>query len=293
MLIDIHTHVSTCPGLTRPNGSRFPTPDELLRMLDERDIDQAVLLCSVSPESRYVLVTPEEVLSVASQHPDRFIPFCCLDPRMRTNSIKTDFRPMLRYYQDRGCRGIGEYIPNLELDHPMNMNLFAQVEEVGMPLTFHLAATKEHQGQYGCYDDLGLPRLEKVLKNFPKLKLLAHSQVFWAEISADVTEQSRGGYPTGTVKPGRVVELMRKYQNLYGDLSAGSGFNAIARDQKFGESFLDEFADRLLFGTDIANATQKTPIVEYMRKIRQEKRIAAEKIDQITWKNARKLLRLN
>lgn len=292
MLIDIHTHATECTGLTRYNGSRYPTLAELIDMLDERGIDKAVLLCSVSPEVRYVLVTPYEVLTMAAKHPDRIIPFCSVDPRMMTNSIKADFRPMLRYFQDRGCKGIGEFIPNIDLDHPLNMNLFAQVEEIGLPLTFHLASTKDNQGQYGCYDDLGLPRLEKVLQTFPKLKLLAHSQVFWSEISADVTPENRSGYPKGPVRPGRAVELLRKYPNLYGDLSAGSGYNAITRDPAFGDAFLAEFADRLLFGTDIANVPQETPLIACLQKLRTEGRISPENAEKIAWQNANSLLEL-
>ena len=44
---------------------------------------------------------------------------------------------------------------------------------------------------------------------------------------------------------------MRKYPNLLGDLSAGSGYNAITRDVEYGYKFLEEFKDRLFFGTDI------------------------------------------
>lgn len=71
--------------------------------------------------------------------------------------------------------------------------------------------------------------------------MLGHSQVFWSEIGADVTMQNRSGYPAGRVTPGRLVELMRDYPNLYGDLSAGSGFNAISRDLEFGCAFLEQF----------------------------------------------------
>lgn len=59
------------------------------------------------------------------------------------------------------------------------------------------------------------------------------------------------GYPGGPVIPGRrVVELMRRYPNLLGDLSAGSGLNALRRDREFGISFLNEFQDKLYFGHD-------------------------------------------
>ena len=139
-------------------------------------------------------------------------------------------------------------------------------------------------------DELGLPRLERVLAAFPRLVFLAHSQVFWAEISKDVTEESRGGYPPGPVTPGRVVELMRRYPNLHGDLSAGSGYNAISRDLVFGCAFLQEFQDRLYFGTDIANDPQKLPIVEHFRRLHDERRVPREVLEKVSYRNAARLL---
>jgi len=120
-----------------------------------------------------------------------------------------------------------------------------------MPVTFHIG-NKGHD--YGVVDEPGMPRLEKVLGMFPRLRFLGHSQKFWAEISGDCTADIRNGYPKGKVVPGgRVVELMRKYPNLNCDLSAGSGFNAISRDPDFGYAFLEEFQDRIFYGTDICD----------------------------------------
>lgn len=290
MLVDIHVH--TClarhPGLRRANGSRYPTPERLVAMMDEAGIDKAVLMSTVSPECRYTIVQPEETLSIAARWPDRLVPFCCLDPRYLTNDGSADFRPLLRAYKELGCRGVGEYIPNLPVDDPLNMRLFAHVEEVGLPLTFHLAPRLG--GFYGMAEELGLPRLERVLSSFPRLVFLAHSQVFWSEISSDVTESSRGGYPPGAVTPGRVVQLMRRYPNLHGDLSAGSGYNAISRDLRFGCAFLEEFQDRLYFGTDIANEQQKLPIVEHFRRLRDEKLVSPEALDKVSYRNAARLL---
>src|SRR5699024_11875816 len=36
---------------------------------------------------------------------------------------------------------------------------------------------------YGVYDAAGLPLLEKVLKSFPNLPVIAHSQPFWYEMT--------------------------------------------------------------------------------------------------------------
>jgi len=290
MLIDIHCHTSLDHGITRPAGTQYPTAEELLAMLDAAGIDRAVILSTVSPECRFVYATPHDILEIARRYPDRLIPFGNVDPRMLTNSTKSDFRQMLTYLRDAGAKGIGEYFPNIPFDDPLNLNVFRQIEEFGFPLTFHIAPAIG--GCYGVFDELGLPRLERVLREFPRLIFLAHSQPFWAEISRDVTEEGRRGYPTGPVTPGRAVELMRRYPNLHGDLSARSGYNALTRDPEFGYAFLEEFQDRLYFGTDIANVPQDLPQVPYFRKLKVERLISPEAFEKITWRNAARLLGL-
>lgn len=293
MLIDIHTHAAFArhPSVARPNGKGYPTPERLIRMMDDHGIDKSVVLSTVSPECRYTLVTPEEALKICGQYPDRLVPFCSLDPRFLTNSPDADFRPLLRAYHEMGCKGIGEYMPNLAVDDPLNMNLFAQAAEVGMPLTFHIAP--RYGNAYGMYDDVGLEKLETVLRTFPDLVLLGHSQPFWAEISTNVVEDgTRTAYPRGPVQPGRLVELLRTYPNLHGDLSAGSGFGAISRDPEFGCRFMEEFADRLHFGTDIANDPQELPIVAYFQDLKREHRISPEAFEKITHENTERLLGL-
>jgi len=292
MLVDVHVHCSKLrhPKVCRVGGSQYPTPEKLIGMMDDNGIDVAVVMCGVSPEWHYTAVIPEEALEICAIYPDRLVPFCNIDPRYIGNSADSDFGSLLEAYIELGCKGVGEYIPNLPLDDPLNMNLFAQVQEAGLPLTFHLAP--KVGGYYGMADELGLPRLEKVLRAFPRLAFLAHSQVFWAEISADVTDAERGGYPKGKVTPGRVVELMRDYPNLVGDLSAGSGYNAISRDLDFGLSFLDEFQDRLCFATDIAHMEQHLPIVGFFQRLESEALLPAEVLAKIKWQNADRVLGL-
>lgn len=286
MLIDIHTHVSATVTVTRPDGTTFCTPEQLIVKLDESGIDMAVLLPLVSPEHRCRLVGPEEVLEVAARYPDRFIPFCNLDPRMVINTTDADFMPLLECYKTAGCKGVGEITANMPFDDPMVWNMLGQCAKAEMPVIFHVGPRAG--GCYGLIDDLGLPRLERTLAQFPNLKLLGHSQPFWAEISTDVTEETRNGYPKGKVTPGRVVELMRKYPNLYGDMSAGSGHNAVSRDPEFGYAFMEEFQDRLFFGTDICAPHNKTPLVDFLR----EARISSEAREKISWRNANRVLGL-
>jgi predicted TIM-barrel fold metal-dependent hydrolase len=50
---------------------------------------------------------------------------------------------------------------------------------------------------------------------------------------------------------------MRKYPNLYCDLSAGSGRRALERDLDYAGKFLTEFQDRVMFGIDICPPFEK------------------------------------
>ena len=40
-------------------------------------------------------------------------------------------RDVLRYYRDKGCKGLGEVMPNLPLLHPKVQNLFKHAQDVG------------------------------------------------------------------------------------------------------------------------------------------------------------------
>jgi len=291
VFIDIHVHVTRTKTITWPNGLTYPTADELVGRMDHFGIDKAVVLGGVNPESRHRYVTTEDVLESCAIHPERLIPFCCLDPRNAGNKPDADFTPFLEYYKEAGCKGVGELTANLWFDDPLVWNLLRQVEAAGLPLTFHIGP--QFQRCYGLVDELGLPRLERTLQEFPGLILLAHSQPFWAEISGDLTEETRGGYPQGTVVPGgRVPELMERYSNLHGDLSAGSGHNAVSRDPEFGYAFMERFQDRLYLGTDIASPETPAPLVGFLKEAVEGGHLSRDAFEKITWRNADRLLKL-
>ncbi len=287
-MIDIHTHLGRWPLASEPDL----TEEELLRQLDALEIDRAVVLpLEMTPECPIFSPSTEGVLEVYHRHPDRIIPFCNLDPRF-TNSPTADFSRILRPWKEAGCKGLGELTANVWFDDPLCWNLYHHCGEVGLPVTFHLAVDVKH-GLYGVADDLGMPRLERALQQFPKTTFIGHAMAFWAEVAADANEATRGGYPEGPVtNEGRTVELLRRYPNLYGDLSAGSGFNAISRDAEFGYRFLEELQDKLLFGTDICHANQDNPIVPWFREARERGKISEACYRKVGWENAERLLGL-
>ncbi|MCD6365210.1 MAG: amidohydrolase family protein, partial [Planctomycetes bacterium] len=250
MFIDIHVHTRRVRGPFRKDGTTYATPDELIEQFDKCGIETAVILPSATPECSYVMQTAHEALEICEQYPGRFVAFCDIDPRAMTNSADAPLGDLLEFYKERGCKGIGELTANLPFLDPMVQNLFKHAEQADMPITFHVA---HRIGEiYGLYDDPGLPQLEESLKRFKNLKFLAHSQSFWAEMAPLEKPDDRGGYPGYPVRTeGVVPKLMRQYPNLLGDLSANSGYNALARDEQYAAGFLDEFQDKLFFGTDI------------------------------------------
>ena len=282
-------HTRSIPGPLRDGKPDYSTPEHLIERYDAVGVEAAVLLPGVSPEGSVAPQSNEEILQVCERFPARFILFCNIDPRAVSNSPDAPLDYILQHYKERGCKGVGEVTANLPFDHPMVENLFKHCQALGLPLTFHIGPAIG--GCYGLYDDPGLPLLEQALRKFPALAFLGHSQPFWSEIAVLKNPQSRGGYPDGPVsEEGAVPRLMRQYPNLHGDLSAGSGYNALNRDPDYAARFIDEFQDRLYFGTDICAPDTPTPLVGFLLKMRSDGRISETAFHKIARENAARLL---
>jgi len=289
MFIDIHAHTHRIPGPPRYGKQAYATPQQLLERYESINVESAVLLPTANPECAYETQSNMEILEICKAYTGRFIPFCNVDPRAMTNSADAPLNELLNFYKEQGCKGIGEVCINLPFLDTLVQNLFKHAQAAGLPLTFHMAP--RIGGAYGLYDDPGLPQLERSLQLWPGLKFLAHSQAFWAEMAPLETPADRYGYPSYPVKEeGVVPKLMRRYENLLGDLSAGSGCNALARDLNYAVDFINEFQDRLFFGTDICVPDTPTPLVNLLLKLRNEGKISVEVFDKIAKENARKLL---
>ena len=251
-----------------------------------------MILPICSPDSTHFVQSNEEMLRMVAKYPDRFIPFCNLDPRSLYNSDNAPLEYVLKYYKDLGCKGVGEVTANLDMDDPRVYNLFQAADNCEIALTFHLSP--QNANTYGLIEEMGLKKLEKALQKFNKVKFFGHSQTFWAEIAANPTVEDRNGYPKGPItEEGAIAKLMRKYPNLYGDLSAGSGCNALRRDEEYAVKFLNEFQDRLMFGTDICQPHRaSTPLVTFLLKLRDEKKISEEVFNKVARENIIRILDL-
>jgi len=292
MFIDIHLHTVRRKSLPRnAKGDTSALPEELIAIMDRTGVDKGVLLSGVSPECRKQFTTVEDILDVCEQYPDRFIPFCNIDPRAEGNHPQSDLSRQLLFYKGEGCKGVGEITANLLFDDPLVQNLFTHCQACEMPVLFHIGP--QCGGCYGLVDDLHLPRLEQCLKKFPDLIFIGHSQPFWAEISGDLTEEARNSYPKGKVVPqGVLVRLFEGYPNLYGDISAHSGYNALTRDAEFGFHFMETFQDRLFFGTDVTSPKNDHRHAEFLRNALQSGSISQQTFEKISWQNTNTILKL-
>ncbi len=288
LFFDAHGHAYRKPC---PFPNRFATAEEMLRIYDRAGIARAVLLPLVGPET-YLPQSNDDIIEMAGQHPDRFIPFCNVDPRALTNSVNAPFGDLFRYYQDQGVKGLGEFMPNLPFLDPLVLNVFKHAQDVGFPVVFDSRTTIGYG--YGLYDEPGMPQLETCLRWFPKLVIVGHGPPFWSEIGALLTPADRAGYPRYPVRQEGVTPvLLRRYKNLWADLSAGSGFNALNRDHAYAVKFLNEFQDKLMFGTDICSPDAPTPpLMELLRRFRDDGRISNDVFNKIASGNLMRLLKI-
>ncbi|MCQ2380312.1 MAG: amidohydrolase family protein [Victivallaceae bacterium] len=289
--IDIHAHAFRRPV---PYPVKFCSPDELVARYDAAGIEMGCLLPIVSPEI-YLPQANEEILEMVSERPDRFFAFCNIDPRALTFRSDAPLCNLLEYYRERGCKGVGEIMPNMRMDDPMVMNLFACAEKTGMPVTCD--GSDRVGADFGLYDAVGLPIHEKVLRTFPNLKMIGHGPIFWVEYApipeghrrkpaflADGTQEPLF-YPEGPITgEGAMQRLLRTYDNLYVELSDGCA--QLRRDLGFAAKFLTEFQDRVFFGTDLCCFTHPFLIKDVIDELHDRKLISETVFAKIVRENA-------
>jgi predicted TIM-barrel fold metal-dependent hydrolase len=297
MIIDAHTHIG---DLRSPaNLERKPiAPEELIARLDDEGIDKAVVLpwppCPEGVTFPALFGPAPDIVGQireAARYPDRLILFGNADPRWGGNSERTDWSWLLERFVAMGCVGMGEVTANLPFDDPRVANLFRQCGEWRLPVT--IESTGPVAGGYGFMDEVGSPHLERLLQLAPQTTIIGHGPGFWAEIGAGLTPEEKSSYPRGPITgEGSLSRLFRTYPNLYADISAHSGFNALTRDAAFGIRFLNEFQDRILFGTDVcfADAAGRTRHLEWLRGLLAEGVITEEGWEKITHRNALRIL---
>ncbi len=102
-------------------------------------------------------------------------------------------------------------------------------------------------------------------------------------------------YPKGTVTPGGLTDrYLSDYPNMYGDLSAGSGLNALTRDEAHAREFLQRHQDKLMYGSDCNDMDGKGSKCSGAQMIAAIRRLASSKdIERkLLYQNARRVFRI-
>ena len=271
-VLDIHLH---------------PKRDENgeIKHMDGCGVTKAVILGSVALQ--------DQIKSRMEQAPGRMAFFASVDV------TRSDAIPMLRDAVKAGAIGFGELKSRVAADGPEMKKVYELAADLGVPVLLHF-----QDGPKGeTYND-GIQRFGAILKAYPKTTFIGHANSFWANISTEAPSEI--AYPKGPVKRGGVTDrFLSDFPNLYGDLSANSGRNALARDPEFAADFLKRHQNKLMFGSDCpctdgagTGQVSREPLIagkcvarETLTALKQM--TSPELFRKITWTNGTRLLHLS
>ncbi len=220
----------------------------------------------------------EAALKLARENP-KSVRFFANEPPDHPDAGKN-----LEKYLKLGAIGIGEQKFKLPIDSkPMRM-IYDIAKEFGVPVLMHF--------QHGSYN-LGIERFHKILEEYPTVNFIGHAQTFWGNIDANHVQTTM--YPKGPVKPGGISDrLLSDYPNMYGDHSAGSGRNALIRDEEHAVAFLERHQNKLMFGSDCYDTLGRGPSCRgaNLRKTIEQLAPTKSVLRKIMFENANRLFKL-
>ncbi len=191
----------------------------------------------------------EQFAELRAKYPGRYLGWFA-----GTDVTSPDASRILEEAVKKGAIGFGELKSHVEAAGPELRRLYALAAELGIPILVHFQEVP-HRPTEGTFAT-GFKNFEAMLKAYPKTTFIGHADAFWANVSADYANQE--AYPAGKIARGGVTDkLLGDYANLYGDLAANSGNNALSRDPQFTPDFLKRHQDKLIFGSDCSCADGK------------------------------------
>jgi predicted TIM-barrel fold metal-dependent hydrolase len=181
------------------------------------------------------------VRSISAAHPGRFAWAAA------TDIAAPDAEARLTAAAKAGASAFGEMKFHLAADAPEFQRVYALAGEMSVPILVHFQEVEHFAGE-GLWAT-GFKQFEAMLKKFRDTMFIGHADAFWANVDAKYAEKE--AYPTGPIARGGITDkLLGDYANLFGDLSANSGNNALSRDPSFTPDFLRRHQDKLQFGSD-------------------------------------------
>jgi predicted TIM-barrel fold metal-dependent hydrolase len=279
-IIDIHQHT----------GYHARPDEDLLTHQRAMGVTQTILLPAGTP-----MMTPSthqgksnglaakamgnaSVQAFAKEHPGEFL--------FGANEV-TDFgnaRAEIEAGLKLGAVIIGEQKFGVQCDSPESQVIYSLAQEYSVPVLLHF--------QHLTYN-LGYERFYTMLEKFPKVNFIGHAQTVWGNIDKNNADQANL-YPKGPVTPGGLTDVMlAKYPNFYADMSAGSGLNAMTRDEEHARGFMGRHQDKLLYGSDCADIEGQGEKCSGAQMIAAIRRLAPSKAVErkLLYENSKRLFR--
>jgi predicted TIM-barrel fold metal-dependent hydrolase len=210
------------------------TPEANVAHLDGAGVSHANLLTRAG--------AAEQVAEIQARYPGRFMWFASADitrpeaEKQLTDAVKA------------GAAGLGEIKFHVAADGPELRRMYSLAADLDVPILIHFQEVP-HTPTEGVFSTGFREHFEAILKSYPKTRFIGHADAFWANVSADYANDV--AYPIGPIRRGGITDkLLSDYPNLFGDLSANSGNNALSRDPEFTADFLVRHRDKLMFGSD-------------------------------------------
>ena len=280
-IIDIHQHTTY---LGRSN-------EALLHHQKRMGVTQTILLPGGSPVTTESTLkgkanglyagagTTDTCIAIAKAHPGEYF--------YGGNEVPDlpEAHDRIEKYLKEGAIVIGEQKFNLPVESPQMEMIYTLAQQYKVPVLMHF--------QFETFNT-GYERFGAVLKKWPKVNFIAHAQTFWANIDAKHADQ-KVLYPKGKVTPGGWSDrYLSDYPNFFGDMSAGSGLNALIRDEDHARGFLERHQDKLIYGSDCPDPAGTGPactgasMIAAIRRLSPSKQIERK----LLFHNASKLFKL-
>jgi len=211
-----------------------PQPAANLAHLDGAGVTKANLLTRGA--------VTEQLAAIEAAAPKRFTWFNSADV------TKPEAEQTLTAAVKAGAQGFGEMKFHVAADGPELRRMYALAADLKVPILVHFQEV-DHFENEGTWSTGFAKTFESILKAYPKTTFIGHADAFWANVSADYHNEA--AYPSGPIVRGGITDkLLGDYANLFGDLSANSGNNAMSRDAEFTKDFLARHHTKLMFGSD-------------------------------------------
>jgi predicted TIM-barrel fold metal-dependent hydrolase len=257
-VIDIHQH--TDYGGTRDKEWKVTKPGRTNDQLIAHQRTMGVIRTVLLPAGRIVLRGSthqglgnglqgtcggnDSCRQLAKEHPDQFV--------FGANEVPDlpDAPETIETFLKAGAVVIGEQKFGVDCDSAEMQKLYALAAAYKVPILMHW--------QFTTYNS-GFDRFPKMLEKFSAVTFIGHAQTWWANIDRDHKDQSVL-YPKTKVTPGGLTDrYLADYPNMFGDMSAGSGQNALSRDEDHAREFLLRHQDKLMFGSDCPDLPGEGP----------------------------------